>query len=266
MNDQGMTRLPFVPDAVAMVSGGGSGIGAAAAAELARQGVRVAVGDIDEEGARHTVEEIEAAGGTARAGRVDVTDEQAVRTWVQDTVGAWGRLDLQFNNAGINGPTEKLETYSARDFERVIRTNLISVALCMRCAIPHMKARGGAIVNTGSTASLTGYATLSAYTAAKHGVLGLTRSVAREYAEIPIRVNCVCPGPTSTPLMRGIEESLNADDPDSIRAQFASTTALGRYADPVEIVQMVAFLLSDAAGYVTGGAFTVDAGITAGIG
>lgn len=266
MSEQGDTRLPFAADAVAMVSGAASGIGAAAAAELARHGVRVAVGDIDEDGAGRTASEIEAAGGQVRALWVDVTDETSVQAWVEDTVAAWGRLDLQFNNAGINGPTEKLEDYGATDFERVIRTNLISVSLCMRTAIPHMKRRGGAIVNTGSTASLTGYATLSAYAAAKHGVLGLTRSVAREYAEIPIRVNCVCPGPTSTPLMRGIEESLNPGDPDSIRDQFASTTALGRYADPAEIAQMVCFLLSDAAAYATGGAFSVDAGVTAGIG
>jgi NAD(P)-dependent dehydrogenase (short-subunit alcohol dehydrogenase family) len=261
-----MASFPFADDAVAMVSGAGSGIGRAAAIELARSGIRVAVGDLDEAGGQQTVEDIRGAGGTAEFQRVDVTDEDAVDGWVQGAVARWGRLDLQFNNAGINGPTEKLEAYTALDFERVIRTNLISVALCMRCAIPHMKERGGAIVNTGSTASVTGYATLSGYTAAKHGVLGLTRSVALEYAEIPIRVNCVCPGPTSTPLMHGIEESLNPEDPESVRKQFAATTALKRYASPGEIAQIVAFLLSDAAGYVTGAAFSVDAGVTAGFG
>jgi NAD(P)-dependent dehydrogenase (short-subunit alcohol dehydrogenase family) len=261
-----MARLTFKNNCVAMVSGGGSGIGRAAAIELARNRIRVAVGDLDIEGARSTVEEIRAAGGIAEPTRVDVTVEQQVSAWVEETVTRWGRLDLQFNNAGINGPTEKLESYSASDFERVIQTNLISVALCMRCAIPHMKERGGAIVNTGSTASITGYATLSGYTAAKHGVLGLTRSVAREYADIPIRVNCVCPGPTSTPLMHGIEESLNPEDPESVRRAFAETTALKRYASPDEIAQMVVFLLSDEAGYVTGATMAIDAGITAGIG
>jgi NAD(P)-dependent dehydrogenase (short-subunit alcohol dehydrogenase family) len=251
---------------VAMVSGGGSGIGRATANQLARNGIRVAVGDLDADGGEATVRAIRDAGGVAEFQRVDVTDEAQVSAWVGATLERWGRLDLQFNNAGINGPTAKLEEYSAAEFDRVIRTNLISVALCMRCAIPHMKERGGAIVNTGSTASITGYATLSGYVAAKHGVLGLTRSVAREYAEIPIRVNCVCPGPTSTPLMHGIEESLNPDDPESVRRAFAETTAFKRYASPEEIAEMVTFLLSDAARYVTGAAFSVDAGITAGIG
>lgn len=262
-----MTNFPFPEDAVAMVSGGGSGIGRAAALQLGHAGVFVAVGDIDEAGARQTAQEIQAAGGQAEARQVDVTVEEQVHAWLETAAERWGGIDLQFNNAGINGPTEKLEAYNAQMFERVILTNLISVATCMRCAIPYMRKRGGgSIVNTGSTASLTGYATLSGYTAAKHGVLGLTRSVAREYADVPIRVNCVCPGPTSTPLMQGIEKSLNPDDPDSVRREFAATTALGRYAEPSEIATMVLFLLSDAAAYVTGGAFSIDAGVTAGIG
>lgn len=261
-----MTDYNFEPGRVAMVSGAGSGIGRAAALRLANGGLRVAVGDIDVAGGEATVATILESGGAAVFQKVNVVSESDVTAWVDGTVAHWGRLDYQFNNAGINGPTEKLEDYTATDFERVIMTNLVSVSLCMRAAIKHMKERGGAIVNTGSTASLTGYATLSAYAAAKHGVLGLTRSVAREYAEIPIRVNCVCPGPTSTPLMQGIEESLNPDDPESVRAAFAQTTALKRYASPDEIADVVAFLLSDSAGYVTGAAIAADAGVTAGIG
>ena len=261
-----MSNYEFEAGRVAMVSGGGSGIGRAASIKLAAEGLKVAVGDIDSAGGEATVATIEKAGGVAYFQRVDVTSEVEVNAWVDGCVQRWGRLDYQFNNAGINGPTEKLESYSAHDFERVIMTNLVSVSLCMRAAIAHMKERGGAIVNTGSTASLTGYATLSAYAAAKHGVLGLTRSVAREYAEIPIRVNCICPGPTSTPLMQGIEESLNPDDPGSVRAAFAETTALKRYASPEEMADVVAFLLSDSAGYMTGAAIAADAGVTAGIG
>lgn len=124
-------------------------------------------------------------GGDAVFSAVDVTRESEVARWVANAVERWGRLDLQFNNAGINGPTAKLEDYSAEEFERIIYANLIFVSLCIRWALPHVRARGGAIVNTGSTASVTGYASLSGYTAAKHGVLGLTRSVAREYAEVP---------------------------------------------------------------------------------
>jgi NAD(P)-dependent dehydrogenase (short-subunit alcohol dehydrogenase family) len=261
-----MGSFTFTPGAVATVSGGGSGIGRAAALELAANGVRVAVGDLDAPGGEETVAAIRAAGGEAVFGRVDVTREAEVAAWIDGVVQHWGRLDLQFNNAGINGPTAKLEDYSAAEFERIIHTNLISVSLCIRCAIGHLRARGGAIVNTGSTASVTGYASQSGYTAAKHGVLGLTRSVAREYAVVPIRVNCVLPGPTSTPLMHGIEVGLNPADPASVRRQFEQTTALKRYADPGEIAEMVAFLLSEQAAYVTGAAFSIDAGITAGIG
>lgn len=261
-----MSKMVFGEGVVAMVSGGGSGIGRATALGLARSGVAVSVGDVNEGGGQDTVAEIVAEGGTAAFRRVDVTDEVGVRAWVDDAVRRWGRLDLQFNNAGINGPTSVLEEYSAADFERVIFTNLISVSLCMRVALPYMKERGGAIVNTGSTASLAGYASLSGYAAAKHGVLGLTRSVAREYAHVPIRVNCVCPGPTSTPLMHGIEEHLNPEDPASARRAFEQTTALGRYASPDEIAGVVAFLLSDASRYVTGAAISVDAGVTAGFG
>lgn len=261
-----MIGVEFDEGTVAMVSGGGSGIGRATALLLARHGVAVAVGDVNLDGGRATVNEIVAAGGTAAFRHTDVTEDAEVRAWVDDTVDRWGQIDLQFNNAGINGPTCTLEDYGAEDFERVIFTNLISVSLCMRAVIPHMRERGGAIVNTGSTASLTGYASLSGYTAAKHGVLGLTRSVAREYARIPIRVNCICPGPTSTPLMHGIEEHLNPEDPGAARRAFEQTTALGRYASPDEIAGVVAFLLSDASGYVTGAAISVDAGVTAGIG
>ncbi len=136
----------------------------------------------------------------------------------------------------------------------------------MRSAITHLKQHGGAIVNTGSTASVTGYANLSGYTAAKHGVLGLTKSAAREYAGERIRVNCVLPGPTDTPLMHGIEQSLNPEDPESMRRAFEETTALKRYASPEEIAALVAFLMSDTAAYITGAAIAIDAGVTAGIG
>lgn len=262
-----MTDYQFKPGLVGMVSGAGSGIGRATALQLGRSGIRVAVGDVDEVGGETTAAQIREAGGVAHFQRVDVTDEDEVNHWVEGTVAEWGRLDYQFNNAGINGPTAKLLEYSAESFAHVITTNLLSVSLCMRAGVRQMvKDGGGAIVNTGSTASLTGYAMLSAYVAAKHGVLGLTRSVAREYADVPIRVNCVCPGPTVTPLMQGIEESINPDDPGSVREAFAQTTALKRYASPSEIADVVTFLLSDSAAYVTGAAYAVDAGVTAGIG
>lgn len=251
---------------VATISGAASGIGRAAALELAAHGVIVALSDVNTDGAAETAAMVKQNGGVAAYERVDVTSESEVSAWIDGVAQRWGRLDFQFNNAGINGPTAKLEDYSATEFQRIIFTNLISVSLCMRCAIPHMKQHGGAIVNTGSTASVTGYANLSGYTAAKHGVLGLTKSAAREYAADRIRVNCVLPGPTDTPLMHGIEESLNPEDPESMRRAFEETTALKRYASPAEIAALVAFLMSDTAAYMTGAAVAIDAGVTAGIG
>jgi NAD(P)-dependent dehydrogenase (short-subunit alcohol dehydrogenase family) len=249
---------------VALVTGAGSGIGRAIAEVLAEHGYRVAVADIAEEGGAETVRRIEAKGGTAAFTRVDVTNGSEIEAWMAAVAERWGGIDALANNAGINGPTTPLEQYSAEDFARVIEVNLISVALCTRSVIPHMRRRGGgAIVNTGSTASLQGYGSLSGYTAAKHGVLGLTRSVAIEYADIPIRVNCVCPGPVDTPLMQGIYEAF--DDPKAAKESFAQTSAMKRYAGEREIAEVVAFLMSEQASYLTGAAIPVDGGITAGV-
>ncbi|MCW3011568.1 MAG: family oxidoreductase [Solirubrobacterales bacterium] len=251
---------------IAVVSGAGSGIGRSIATVLAEQGWTVAVGDIGEAGGRETVEQITAAGGEAMFTRIDVTDGAALEPWFAEVAERWGGIDALVNNAGINGPIALLEDYSAEDFQHIIQVNLVSVALATRAIIPHMRRRGGgAIVNIGSTASLQGYGSLSGYTAAKHGVLGLTRTTAIEYADIPIRVNCVCPGPVDTPLMQGIYEAMSPDDPSVAREMFAQTSALKRYANAREISAVVAFLLSDAASYVTGAAIPVDGAITAGV-
>ena len=251
---------------VGVVTGAGSGIGRAIATKLAADGYRVGVADINAEGGEETVAQIEAAGGEALFTSVDVTDPAVVEAWLDEVAERWGGIDALANNAGINGPTVPLEEYSVEEFERVIRINLLSVSIVTRLAIPHFRRRGGgAIVNTGSTASVQGYGGLSGYTAAKHGVLGLTRSVALEYAEIPVRVNCVLPGPVDTPLMQGIYEAINPEDPQAARELFAQTSALKRYATAEEIADVVAFLLGDGASYISGAAIPVDGAITAGV-
>ena len=136
----------------------------------------------------------------------------------------------------------------------------------LKTAIPLMRGQGsGAIVNVGSTASLQGYGLLGGYTASKHGLLGLTRSIALENADIPIRANCVCPGPIDTPLMRSIEELVNPEDPAAAHEMFAQTTALKRYGTPEEIAELVLFLLGDSSAYVTGTAISIDGGVTTGV-
>jgi NAD(P)-dependent dehydrogenase (short-subunit alcohol dehydrogenase family) len=251
---------------VAAVTGAGSGIGRAIAEVMAEAGYRVAVADVNVEGGAETVGRIEAGGGEAMFTAVDVTDPAAVEAWLGEVAGRWGGLDALANNAGINGPTVPLEDYSVEDFEQVVRVNLFGVANVARAAIPHLRRRGGgAIVNTGSPASMRGYSNLSGYVAAKHGVLGLTRSIALEYADVPIRVNCVLPGPVDTPLMQGIYEAVNPEDPGAAREMFAQTSAMKRYAAEAEIARVVRFLLGEDASFMTGAAVAVDGGITAGV-
>ncbi len=253
-------------DRVALVTGGSGGIGRGIAARLAAEGATVAVVARRAEGCQETVRQIEAAGGRAEFTVLDVTGAEAVEGWVRDTAERFGRIDWLVNNAGMNGRSARLEDQSTAEFEEVVATNLLSTFYAAHAAIPIMRAQGGgAIVNIGSTASLQGYGLLSGYTASKHAVLGLTRSIALENADIPIRANCVCPGPVDTPLMRSIEVLVNPDDPAAARELFAQTTAVKRYGTVEEIAQVVHFLLSDAAAYVTGTAVSVDGGVMTGV-
>lgn len=251
---------------VAAVTGGSGGIGRAIAAKLGAEGATVAVAARNESEGGITVEQIESAGGKALFTRVDVSEGEEVVGWIADVVDRFGRLDWLVNNAGMNGRSARLEEYTHEEFELVVRTNLMSAFYTSHAAVPVMRKQGsGAIVNVGSTASLQGYGLLSGYTASKHGLLGLTRSVALENADVPIRVNCICPGPVDTPLMRSIEEIVNPDDPAAARAMFAGTTALKRYGTPEEIAELVHFLLDDASAYITGTAISIDGGVTTGV-
>jgi NAD(P)-dependent dehydrogenase (short-subunit alcohol dehydrogenase family) len=247
---------------VALVTGGGGGIGRATALAMVREGARVAVADFDAAAARDTVAQINAAramgGGQAITLTGDVTRARDVRTMVEDTVIAYGRLDCAFNNAGIagyqvNAVGQKTADWSEESFDRMIAVNLKGVWLCMKEEIPLMLSQGGgAIVNTGSIAGLAGLQTSSAYVAAKHGVIGLTKTAALEYADQHIRVNAVCPGFIET---RMTEDTMRRRG-DAIIAQIP----VRRMGQPGEIAELVVWLLSDRAGYVTGGAYNVDGG------
>lgn len=243
---------------VALVTGSGSGIGRASALAFAQSGAKVAVCDIDRDSADETVAAIADIGGTAMAFTADVTRPAEVSELVEAVESRLGRLDLAHNNAGIAGPSAKIARYPEEDFVRVVTLDLAAVFYCMKYEIQAMlRNGGGAIVNTASYAGIVGIPRLAGYVAAKHGVVGLTKTAALEYAKEGIRVNCVCPGSTRTALTEeyirrqpGLEEAL------------AGVTPLQRLAETEEIARAVIWLCSDAASFVIGHALPVDGGAT----
>jgi NAD(P)-dependent dehydrogenase (short-subunit alcohol dehydrogenase family) len=261
---RGEDKMPGMLDGKsALVTGGGGGIGRATALAMAREGARVAVADFMADGAAETIGLINAAGGQAITLTGDVTVVRDVKAMLDDTLVAFGGLDCAFNNAGIapyqvDASGKKTAEWSEESFDRMIAVNLKGVWLCMRAEINQMRTQkamgrpGGAIVNTGSIAGLIGLATSSAYVAAKHGVLGLTKTAALEYAEDSIRVNAVCPGFIKTQMT---EDAMRRRG-ERIIAQ----TPMGRMGEPEEIAEMVVWLCSDRASYVTGACYNVDGG------
>lgn len=246
-------------DKVALVTGGASGIGRATALALAREGATVMVADRDHPGCEQTVALIEAAGGTAAVHAVDVTSEDEVERLVGETVASFGRLDLAFNNAGIGGAMGKTAEYPTEDWHRVLAVNLTGVWFCMKHEIRHMLSQGGgAIVNTASIAGLIGMSGAPAYVAAKHGVVGLTKNAALEYARSNIRINAVCPGGVRTGMTEAADHAL-----PGFLAKLAKHEPMGRIAEPEEIASAVIWLLSDGASFMTGHALAVDGGYVA---
>ena len=241
---------------VALVTGAAGGIGRAAAIQFAQQGGKVAVADINAVGAAETVQMI---GGTeALAISVDVSDEASCQAMVDATVSEFGRLDVLFNNAGVAGERARTADITTDDWNRVLAVNLTGVFFCTRAAIPAMQAAGGGvIVNTASVDGLVGMPTVPHYVAAKHGVIGLTKNIAIEYAKDNIRAVAVAPGYIKTKMT---EEAFSDDE----KALLASLVPLGRAAEPEEVAKMVLWLASDQASYVSGSVHTVDAGLLAG--
>ena len=241
---------------VALVTGGGSGLGQAACRLLAERGARVLVADVDADGGAATVAQCEAVGAEAEFVRTDVTQEADVAGAVAAAVGRWGRLDCAINNAGTTGPTKPTADYTLEEWNAVVALNLTGVFLGLKHEIPQMVAQGGgAIVNTSSGAGLMGFAGLPGYVATKHAVLGLTKAAALEYISAGVRVNAVCPGSTRTPMLEG----WMGGDP-AIEKAMASSAPIGRLAQPEEIAQAMVWLLSDAASFMVGHAMAVDGG------
>ncbi|CQR49739.1 SDR family oxidoreductase [Haloferax massiliensis] len=243
---------------VAVVTGAGSGIGRATAEAFAAEGARVVVSDVNVEGGEETVARIEEAGGTATFVETDVTDGDAVAAMVETAVSEYGRLDFACNNAGVGGAQKPAADLSFDEWQQVIDVNLNGVWRSMRHEIPAMlDGDGGVVVNMASILGKVGFANASHYVAAKHGVLGLTKTAAIEYAEQGVRVNAVCPGFVDTPLLG--EGGL--DDPEA-RKGIESLHPMNRLGDVDEIASAVVWLCSDGASFTTGEALTVDGGYT----
>jgi NAD(P)-dependent dehydrogenase (short-subunit alcohol dehydrogenase family) len=242
----------------ALVTGGASGIGRATALAMVREGARVAVADQSADGAVKTVEAINAQGGQAIAIGCDVAEEVEVQAMVARTVEAFGTLDCAFNNAGIaprhvGPPGQRSHEMSRQSFDAMLAVNLTGVFLCMKHEIVHMLGHGGgSIVNTASVAGLIGLPTAANYVAAKHGVVGLTKTAAMEYAEDNIRVNCVNPGYIKSPMTDpGMAERFE---------RLMTKVPMHRLGQPEEIAEAVVWMCSDKASFMTGACHVIDGG------
>lgn len=245
---------------VIMVTGAGSGIGRAASLILAREGASVLVADLDPAGGAQTVGLVAEAGGAAAFVQTDVSEEAQVEAAVAQAVALYGRLDGAFNNAAVPEHVGGLFGSDNARVERILSVNIKGVLLCLRAQIRQMQTQGGggSIVNTSSGAGLRGMAAMPIYAASKHAVVGLTKSVALEFAASGIRVNAICPGVVDTPMIDGVIAGS-----DKLRRGFTASQPNGRMAQPREIAEAAAWLLSDAASFVTGAALPVDGGLVA---
>jgi len=253
-----MSRL--LEGKVISVTGAGTGIGEGSALVLAREGATLILSDIDREAVEETAQRVLQAGGKAIAVRTDVSDAAQVQALVDLAVKQFGRLDGAFNNAGIVGPSVPMIDYPDADFDKVQSTDLRSVWLCMKAQIRQMLKQhgGGAILNTASVGGLVGKPAISAYIAAKHGVIGLTKTAALEYGSQGVRINAVCLGVIRTPML----DALIKGGQMGTEAQWAAIQPIGRLGTTEEIGELAAWVLSDRASLLHGQSIAMDGGFT----
>lgn len=251
--------MKFSKKKVAIVTGGGSGIGRSTALAFARAGVKVLVADTNQEEGNNTVSLIRAEEGESRFVSVDVSQNDDVESMVETAISSWGQLDFAFNNAGIQGEISETVECSEKNWDRITGVNLKGVWLCMKHEIAAMRrGNGGVIVNNASNFGLVGSSGMPAYSASKHGVIGLTKTAAIENAKKSIRINAVCPGPISTPLV----DKIVSRQPEVLDA-ITDREPIGRMGQPDEISGAVLWLCSDDASFVIGAVLSIDGGFVA---
>ncbi|WP_238750733.1 SDR family NAD(P)-dependent oxidoreductase [Neolewinella maritima] len=248
-------------DKVAIVTGGANGIGYATAAVFLREGARVML--VDNDGERLKQAATDLSSDAVRYCVADVSRSSEVKRYVEDTLAAFGGIDVFFNNAGIEGTVSPLVDYPEDTFDRIVAVNIKGVWLGCQHVLPRMNT-GGSVIITSSVAGLRGFAGLGAYVASKHAEVGIMRVAALEHADRSIRVNSVHPGPVDTQMMRHIERQLSADRPEAAKEGFEAQIPLSRYAAADEIADLVLFLASDASKYITGDTHVIDGGMIAG--
>ena len=245
---------------VAIITGGAGSIGKTTAKLFLEAGAKVLLVDIAETTLKDAVKELK--NENVKYCVADVTKEKEVQHYITETVKLFGKIDIFFNNAGIEGVVKPLIDYPIDEFDKVIAVNVRGTWLGNKYALPHMN-DGGSIIMTSSVAGMLGFAGLSAYVTSKHAVVGIMRATAIEAAPHKIRVNTVNPAPVNNRMMRSIEENASPGNSEDVKKEFDATIPMGRYAEPLEIAKLVLFLASDDSQYITGTTQVIDGGMSA---
>ncbi|MGI2329125.1 SDR family oxidoreductase [Planococcus sp. YIM B11945] len=250
-------------DKVIIITGGGSGLGRAAAVAIAKQGGKLVLVDMNKDGLEESKNEILAAAPEAVVELVtaNVTSEEEVKNYVQFTLDTFGKIDGFFNNAGIEGKQNLTEDFGSEEFEKVVSVNLNGVFYGMKHVLKVMKEQGyGSIVNTASVGGIRGVGNQSGYAASKHGVVGLTRNSGIEYGQFGVSINAIAPGAIMTPMVEGSLKQLAGDNWEAAGTEFVSVNPMKRFGKPEEVGNLVAFLLSDAAKFINASVIPIDGG------
>lgn len=249
---------------VVLITGAAGGIGKETAKAFAEQGAKLVLVDLQEESLSKTVSELNLDDGSCVTVAADVSKEEDVKNYVDTAVQKFGKIDVFFNNAGIEGKVGYITDTDISVLDQVLGVNVRGVFAGLKHVLKVMKDQNsGAIVNTASVAGFGGSPGLASYVSSKHAVLGLTKSAALESADYGVRVNAVCPAPVNTRMMRSIEAGVSEDNAEGAKKEFEKGIPMNRYAEASEIAQLVLFLASEKAGFITGGAYRIDGGMSA---